>query len=291
MSNSKVFYTAKEAQERLGLDRNRFNYLIKAGRISRVILPGKKIGVYPVVEVEKFATLLDTTINLYDPNSVSFEIAQESDLEDVVEIGLTVFQGVTTPIEIQKAWLKRCPEAIHVLRSGNREIVGHFIILPIPEERALQVVSRKIIVGNIPLDEIGDFSPGETIHAYVRQIAVLSTNNKSVEANWGMALLTGAANFIEELGIRKVKLGNIYALATTRDGRKACQALGFDRMPIIPDPSKPNEIAFRLDMQESKIIFARNYRENYEHTVKEDYVRVQPEVKRPQGKASQARIA
>jgi hypothetical protein len=284
MSNNKVFYSAKEAQERLGLDRNRFNYLVKGGRISRVILPGKKIGVYPVVEVEKFATLLDTAINLYDPNTVSFDVAQESDLEDVVELGLTMFQGVTTPIEIQRAWLKKCPDAIHVLRSGNSEIVGHFIMLPIPEERAIQVISRKILVGDIPLEEIEDFVPGKTIHAYVRQIAVLSNSNQSIEANWGMALLTGAANFIEDLGKRKVKLGSIYALATTRSGKKTCQALGFTRLPIIPDPTKPNEIAFRLDVQESNIIFARNYRENYELAVKDDYERVQPPVRSPKRK-------
>ncbi len=284
MPTNKAFYSAKEAQERLGLDRNRFNYLVKAGRISRIILPGKKIGVYPIVEVEKFATLLDTTINLYDPNTTTFDVAKESDLEDVVELGLNVFQGVTTPLETQRAWLKKCPDAIHVLRSGNSEIVGHFIMLPMPEERAIQVISRKILVGDIPIDEIEDFVPGKTIYAYVRQIAVLHNNNASIEANWGMSVLTGAANFIEDLGKKKVKLGSIYALATTRDGKKICQSLGFTRMPIIPDPTKPNEIAFKLDVQESTVIFARNYRENYEQAMKEDYERVQPPVQSPKRK-------
>lgn len=290
---NKVFYTAKEAQARLGIDPNRFNYLVRNGRIKRVILPGKKVGVYPVSEVDKLATLVDTAINLYDPSKVHFEVAEEADLPDVVQIGMTVFGGITTPLETQREWLKRCPEAIHVLKTASDEVVGHIIMLPMPEQRAIEIVSRKIIVGNLPLDEIEDFQPGKPIHAYVRQIATIPTTNEDARSQWGMTLVAGMASFIENLGARKIQLGNIYALATTKDGRRICQVLGFDRLSIIPDPTKPNEIAYRLNVQESGIVFARRYREEYEAALQDTAKRVRPEPleRREPTKKQQAKTA
>ncbi|MBA3823851.1 MAG: hypothetical protein H0X24_08135 [Ktedonobacterales bacterium] len=267
MNDTKVFYSAKEAQHRLGINANRFNYLVRTGRIKRVVPPGQKLGVYPVVDVDKLATLVNTTLELYDPTVVQVEIATTEDIIDVVSIGATVFHGSTSSVARVANWQRKCPEAIHVLKTGDDEVVGYAILLAMPEERILEILGRKISIDDVTIDDIYDFTPGQPLCIYVREIAVLPSSNKGVESFWGGTLITGIANFLASLGNRKVNIERLYALASTKHGRRASQVMGFDRMSIIPDPNRPNLVAFMLDMQKSTVTFVKQYRENYQKSL------------------------
>ncbi len=59
------FYTAKEAQSVLHVNADQFQYLVRAGRLERVILPGRVYGVYPQVAVDQLAAATEALIKQY----------------------------------------------------------------------------------------------------------------------------------------------------------------------------------------------------------------------------------
>src|SRR5690348_16475043 len=79
----KGFYTAKEAQKKLGLNPDQFQYLVRKGTIQRVILPGTKYGVYPESDVNRLAGAINATIEHYTKDASTFERASEADLPEI----------------------------------------------------------------------------------------------------------------------------------------------------------------------------------------------------------------
>src|SRR2546421_5537571 len=87
----KNFYTASEAQERLGFSKSQFYYLVRKGTIKKVTLPGKKQGVYPKSQIDRFAATIKAVIEQYEPESSNFGLASLDDLPVEVEIDLSLY--------------------------------------------------------------------------------------------------------------------------------------------------------------------------------------------------------
>src|SRR6266568_2174789 len=96
----KNFYTASQAQERLGISRSSFFYLVRKGTIKKVTFPGKKQGVYPKTEIDKFAATIKALMEQYEPEGSFFEPASFDDLPTEVEIDMSLYglKG-TTPLQ------------------------------------------------------------------------------------------------------------------------------------------------------------------------------------------------
>jgi hypothetical protein len=52
---TKYYYTAREAQQHLGLSVDAFYYLVDTGKIKRVLPPGKLQGFYSKHQIERLA--------------------------------------------------------------------------------------------------------------------------------------------------------------------------------------------------------------------------------------------
>jgi predicted DNA-binding transcriptional regulator AlpA len=50
-----VYYRAEEAMKKLGLPKSTFHYLVRQGKIPKIILPLRKQAVYPVKEIDEIA--------------------------------------------------------------------------------------------------------------------------------------------------------------------------------------------------------------------------------------------
>lgn len=63
------FYSAKEAQEKLNINHDQFQYWVKKGVIHKVILPGRIYGLYPQAEVNQLAEAIEALIKQYNQSA------------------------------------------------------------------------------------------------------------------------------------------------------------------------------------------------------------------------------
>src|SRR5947207_648185 len=75
------YYTAKEAQEKLGLSKAKFHKWVRQGLIPRVILPGMKQGVYPRRDIEALALSMSAQQSklVFSPSSPA-DLVEELDI-------------------------------------------------------------------------------------------------------------------------------------------------------------------------------------------------------------------
>src|SRR5438876_12218883 len=86
----KNFYTASQAQARLGISRSSFFYLVRKGTIKKVTMPGKKQGMYPKIEIDRFAAEIKALMEQYESEPSSFEPATFADLQEEYAIDLSL---------------------------------------------------------------------------------------------------------------------------------------------------------------------------------------------------------
>ncbi len=88
---SEFYYTAAEARRVLGVDESTFQYWGKEGRITRVILPGRKQPVYSKKEINDLAHEIEATVIMEKAKGPEFRRATVDDLEEENQLAQLVF--------------------------------------------------------------------------------------------------------------------------------------------------------------------------------------------------------
>src|SRR5438034_4190563 len=78
---SKLYYTAKQAQKKLGMDRDKFNYTIKFRKIQRVPFLGG-YGYYRKADIDMLASEIDAFLLAGESSKFEFRPATFEDLKD-----------------------------------------------------------------------------------------------------------------------------------------------------------------------------------------------------------------
>jgi hypothetical protein len=224
----KGLYTAKEAREKLGVTDDKFQYMVRTGLINKVILPGRKYGLYPQAEVNRLAAAINATLEQYTKDESIFELATQADLPEIIAMCLKNVPRVT-PIEKQRAWMKRNPEAFYTLRD-NGEVVAYTCIFPVNYEWLERVLKDEIRIGDVPLEEISPFIADTPLNVYIRDLIVDQNVGQEKAAHHAQRILTELTQVITKLGARGVMIRAIYALATSPQGNRLAKKLGFRAM-------------------------------------------------------------
>lgn len=252
----KNFYTAGEAQERLGLTKSAFFHLVRKGTLKKVVLPGKRQGMYPKSEVDQFAATIKTLIEQYERETSTFELAKPDDLpiEYGIDISLYGRKG-TTPLESRYDRLEANSEGNYVLKNGG-EIVGHISFYPIEKEHLMLLLDNK--VHGIPADKILPWKVGEPLQVFIIIMSIKQGFPSDVARHYGLRLLAGAANAFRRLGERGVLIENVYATSRTVDGIRIARKLGMEEQEYKEEPGR---YRFSLDMQTSDSLLVQEYRQ------------------------------
>src|SRR4051794_2535569 len=79
----KNYYTASQAQERLGVDKNRFNYLVRSGKIKKHVPPGMAQGRYSKTQVDRLARENLAFMTYDESHGITFsKVTTHEDIED-----------------------------------------------------------------------------------------------------------------------------------------------------------------------------------------------------------------
>lgn len=255
----KNFYTASEAQKRLGMDKNSFYYLIRKGTIKGVTPPGKKHSLYPKSEIDRFAASIKTLMEQYERETSTFEKATSEDLQTEVDIDTSLYGNKgTTPLEARLARLQANPEGNYVLRNGE-EIVGHVSFYPV-EPTTLREATTGIRHG-IPIDKILPFEPGKPMDILIFIMSVKPGFPPDVTSHYGQRLIAGTVHVLRQLAEKGVEIENIYATSRTAAGIKLCRKLGMIEEAI---PNERGRYRYSLHVPTSDSILIQEYKQGLE---------------------------
>jgi Helix-turn-helix domain len=252
----KNFYTASEAQQRLGMDKNSFYYLVRKGTFKGVTPPGKKHSIYPKSEIDKFAASIKTLMEQYGREASSFEKATPDDLQAEFEIDQSLYGNKgTTPLEARLIRLQANPEGNYVLRNEG-EVVGHISFCPVEP-----ITLRESITGErhgIPADKILPFEPESPLNILIFVISVKSGFPPDVTNHYGQRLIAGTVHVLKQLGERGIVIENIYATSRTPSGIKLCRKLGMIEEAI---PNEKGRYQYSLNIASSDSLLVQEYKQ------------------------------
>ena len=164
------FYTASQAQQRLGMSKSSFFDLVRKGTITKVTLPGKTQGMYPKTLIDNLAATIKTTLAQYERDTSVFELATLDDLPIEVGIDLSLYgRKGTTPLERRIERMQKNTAGNYVLRNEG-EIVGHVAFYPVEKDYLLDLVHAR--VQGIPIEKIQLFAPGQPLQVMFIIISV-----------------------------------------------------------------------------------------------------------------------
>ncbi len=255
--DTKNYYKAKEAQEKLGVDKNRFNYLVRTERIKKYIPPGKTQGEYLKSEIDKLARELMAYMT-YEEKGLEFAKAKTNeDIEEEYALASLLFGNATHGIEIRHKWLEKNPDSNFIVRDHGR-LVG-FIELLITDHESIQ----KFIDGKIRGWEIENALPFEnntSIECIVMAMGTSPEVEVSKRRQYGAKAISGFIDFLcEELAPRHITITKFYATSSTPTGIAILKNADFSEVGQIG-----KRIAFELDTTTSSSKIAIEYRKALE---------------------------
>jgi len=252
-------YTAQEAISIIGIPATSFYTRVNSGEIKKIIPPGRKEGYYSKSEVDRYTRNLKAFSEPYQDEKLDFGLALTEDLPSIRELTASVSGGYghAVPEDVLKAWIRKNPQSVHILRKGNK-IVGYISMFPLNENTLSERLEGKLMNRTIPIDDIQIFAPNKSILLYVAEMAVEHSpehikngepdpDNPDPQARQrGAKLIKETAHFIADLRKQGTIISKFYAVGTTPFGIEMCRDLGMQPMKL-PEGVREDRIPFELD--------------------------------------------
>lgn len=258
------FLTAKEAMTAIGVPSTTFYTLVKDDIIPGVTLPGRKEAVYPIGKVEQYRRSLRAAMDLYrDEYSYDFSLALKDDIPEIRTLVASESGGYdhTVPQAVMEAWIRKNPEALHILRKGS-EIVGYISMFPLPLETTMKRLSGEYWNRSIPIDDIQPFVPKTPYPLYVAEMVAKKDEANPNSRHIGMHLVVEMAKLLIGWAKEGIIFHEIYAVGTSEEGINMCRSLGMQPVEL-PEGTRKNRIPFKLDIQQNrKSLLVSDYRQS-----------------------------
>ncbi len=261
-------YTAQEAMEVMGVRPTNFYDLVnKKHVISKITLPNRKESYYPKAEVDNYARNLRALQEPYSADRLQFGLALGEDIPQIHALTASVSGGEAhaVPEEVLRAWIRKNPQSVHILRLGT-EIIGYISAFSLPEETLDRRLRGHLYNRTIPVDDIQPFMPHTTIPLYIAEMAVKHTKTKDnlpdpdnpdpVARLLGARLIREALRFVDDLKKQGTVISELYAVGTSSFGIQMCRELGMTPLDLS-EGVRPDRIPFKIDLRHggrSKIV-------------------------------------
>lgn len=231
----KGMYTSKQAREIMGVTPNVFYGMIRDGIIKKVVHPGRTEGFYPKLQVDNYTRQMKAINEPYSSEKLDFGLALIEDLPSIFELVASVSGGPkhAVPVEVLKAWIRRSPQSIHVLRQQN-EVLGYVSGFILPMEMLMLRMDGRRLNAEIPIDDILPLDTPGPVPFYIAEMAVkfsqrsLDRGKPVPNALLGKILFEHTFKMItEELPSQGVEISELYAVGSSDFGINMCRKLGM----------------------------------------------------------------
>lgn len=252
------FYTASEAMKILGLASSSFYDYIKAGKLKRVVPPGRKDGYYPKSQVDAIIKARELFVLEYATDEAIFEKAQEEDIKGMTDLSIELFgRSGTATYETRLAQYHANPDIFYILRQDDL-IVGYLGFFPLKQEAIDKIMSGVeesfFRTELLTPTNITPFKPGEADNIFLL-IGVRQNLKKS--KIYGARVINGGIEVLEHFARKGIIVKHLYATSRTQDGIRLCKGLGFKQ--VTPAFEEDDLLRFRLDLETTESHLFKKY--------------------------------
>ncbi len=274
-AKSKEYYSAKEAQEILGMTYSALRNQVNAGHIGSMTPPGKRQAVYSKADVDQLKSEMQAWLisrNQAATPSAKFMKASIEDMPEAVTLAGEVFGGLNTiSVEKRSEWLRKNPDIDYLLKQ-EEQVVGYLSLVPLRPETIDDLLRLKRYAKDLTEDDILTYEPNKPVDIYGMAIGIRPGFSLSQKRSWGERLILGARNVILDLGKRGITIHSVIAHSFTPEGIRLMRNIGFTETI----PKAPGLRDFLIDVETSGIDFIRDYRENLEQWKKDNNIASNP---------------
>lgn len=260
-------YSAQQAIAKLNIPSATFYDLVEAGTFQRVRRGRGREGFYVQSQIDNYARDWKARTDPYSADRLDFGLALNEDLVNIHNLVASVSGGQAhaVPAEVIKAWIRREPQSVHVLRRGS-EIEGYISMFLLEPDTLQQRLDGRLLNRRIPIDDIVPFSPGTSYPLYIAEMAVRHRTEfikndepdpdkvDPVARKLGQRLLRNATDFIFDLiKNQNAKISELYAVGTSPYGLAMCENLGMEPMDYLESGVREDRVPFKLDLSQPDI--------------------------------------
>ena len=247
------FLTAQEAMTAMGVPSTTFYSLVREGIIPNVKLPGRKENVYPLNSVEAYRRSLREAMSPYQSTEVYyFGIALREDIPDIEALVANENGNYeyAVPRDILEAWMRKNPEALHILSKGAG-IVGYISMFPLPLETIMKRLSGEYWNRTIPIDDIQPFVAKTPHPLFIAEIVAKKDSDLADSQHIETQLIAEIAKLLARWAKEGIIFNEIYAVGTSAEKISLYRSLGMQSVDV-PDGAQNERVPFKLDLRQNE---------------------------------------
>ncbi|HLJ33482.1 MAG TPA: helix-turn-helix domain-containing protein [Ktedonobacteraceae bacterium] len=251
-----MYYTKKEALEKLGIPESTFYQMVSDGRIRSYLPPHKKRGaLYDREQIDAIVAIqIATGQKLPTEEHLMFGASTEVDLAQEVALGLDMYGADDiVPLKKLRQWWQRNPEMFLALKRSDGVLVGYSSITPMREETILKLIRDEIREADVNPQDIYPYSTSIPLTCY---IASLTTVPGPKQHQYAVRLIFDVALFLKKLGERGVNITRFYGIGASEEGRTIAERLGFNEIYRSPTGDR---VGYVLDANDTSSKLVQYY--------------------------------
>jgi hypothetical protein len=253
---AKYYYTAKEAQKKLGMNRDKFNYTLRTRNIDRIPFLGG-YGYYRKSDIDRLAEEIDTFLQLGRKVSLQYRTATLEDIDDEIDLAALNFgrKRAEATRDARIRYLQVNPEITHYLYSHDRLVASINLVPLVPN--AISAFKEGKRGWLFESNDIEQFESDHKLNCII--IDMMTTTKVALEQRHRYAsyLLRDFGQItLIEWAKRGVDIKTINACSTTEDGEHVLRRAGFEFL------GKYNERdMYSLDIDAADLPLLQGYKE------------------------------
>lgn len=251
------YYTAQEAQRRLGMTRDMFNHHVKQGTIKKHTLVGSH-GYYLRKQIDFMAEKIEFDLLTAEDPVLEYRFATQDDLEALnrmAHLNFGEFSRSPERVAARERFLKANPQSTFIL-SDYTKIVASLDLVPLAHSAILAF--REGARGwTFPNEDIEQFEPGHRLETII--IDLMSTTNapKIERRQYASLLLRNVRQTLVEWGNKGIDIQSIDACGGFENGKRLLQHAGFTNLGIKAN----NREMYTLNVDASELRPLQPYKE------------------------------
>ena len=255
MKSMEHYYTAREAQQQLGMQVGAFYYLIDTGKIKKLTPPGKNRGFYSKHQIEKLTRERLNCIIDEKEQGTTFRKATLDDLQEEYELAALMLNGSAGyGIPTYEAWLRKNPDTNFIVRDQGR-LVAYMHVLPVKQETITRWMKGETREWEISAEDVLPYTPRSSVECIIMCMATTLDVDKRKRRQYGVCLIRGFLHFLCDLAEQDTTITKFYAISATPEGIAILRRAKFEEKGRVG-----KRVAFELNLLTSNIHMAKAYR-------------------------------
>jgi predicted DNA-binding transcriptional regulator AlpA len=243
------YYTASEAQAKLGLSKAMFFRKVNQRLIPKVVPPGMKQGVYPKRDIDALAISMNMVFEQFD--KIIFSRSTPADQVEEMTIGIRCFgSDFITPLPERIAFQQKSDYTFHSLKVDGR-VAGYVSMFRFPDNFLDDLLTGRAIERYITVKEVLPFARLEPFSVYIDVMAVdphLPIHKRRFYAG---VMVSRFIDLLLNLLANGYQITHLYTVTATMEGDQLVKNLGFQ---LIEGKSiAPGRIAYQYVLDQDGI--------------------------------------